>query len=685
MRPLTVTLLLRHLDADSTVADWALRRLIRAAARFDNPVGERARAYILAHPEPRLVDPLCEAALNSRRLAAFCATHHLVPSDEVRRAVFLVRTRQHEQYRALDPDGALLALGYEGASAQGRFELRAAMAELGDLDVLRVLARAGGRSRASAPDAPVYYGEGERRYLVRLFAERGDGERVWRLLPHLPLTEAVDAVRDGCGGWRPSDPAERELFEALRVADPAAVRAGVAALSVSRSPRSLVPQATIVPSDIDPRAKLVTDLAFAPDGTRLAFVGGVRGFAWDVDLRDLGSGGSGGGRPMRARSVTGFTYVATRVAHLGDALVVVEGAMPDSTGTREVRRLVRAGLGDGSPAAAGVPLRPTGFEAQEIHDVRWIAGKGREGEGREGEGAAFVVLGSDAREGSVYWIGSPIPRASAAAGGDDPLVDIAPALGTTLARVRPIGPPGMAVDADGRHVAFFGYDGRVAVADFSDPAHPVVRERADGHETTRKDWGPLGALGPSSLVRAAGDELLVWHRPLSSHPLPVRAPFRKEARRDLAWAPALNRFVAASVSHLMLLDTPLTPEQSLRDCVAERLELLGGESYELRARFSPRGDALAVASAGADRCVVTLYALAPLALRRFIDGPLDRMGPGHLNAVSAALTSPLLDAATRETLTLLHACLEHRFSHDIAVGDASAATVFRDDDIALDG
>ncbi|MGP3967528.1 hypothetical protein [Streptomyces sp. 6N223] len=206
-------------------ADPQPRPLARAAARFDHPLGERARARLLALNDPATVDLFCAAAVAfvaDPEAAAFCVTHGLAPSDDVQRALFFVRTGQHGQYRALDPDGALLALGYRAASAMERSALRERMAALGDLDALRVLA--GRRSGAGAAgDAGDGDGDGdvsslteaERAYVVRQLVDRGDRERLWRITPLLPLAEAVETVRS-FGDWRPSGEDDRRLFARLR-------------------------------------------------------------------------------------------------------------------------------------------------------------------------------------------------------------------------------------------------------------------------------------------------------------------------------------------------------------------------------------------------------------------------------------------------------------------------------------
>ncbi len=85
--------------------------LAESAARFDHPVGVAARARLLDGEDPAAVDLFCDLASAAAPAPAgdalaFCVAHQLAPSDEVRRALFFVRTGQREQYRAWTPTAA---------------------------------------------------------------------------------------------------------------------------------------------------------------------------------------------------------------------------------------------------------------------------------------------------------------------------------------------------------------------------------------------------------------------------------------------------------------------------------------------------------------------------------------------------------------------------------------------------
>src|SRR5688572_15648311 len=69
------------------------------------------------------VDP-GRSAESRAAIEMFCLRRDLVPDNDVDRALFFVLTGHHERYEALDPDGALLAAAYRGASDATREALR---------------------------------------------------------------------------------------------------------------------------------------------------------------------------------------------------------------------------------------------------------------------------------------------------------------------------------------------------------------------------------------------------------------------------------------------------------------------------------------------------------------------------------------------------------------------------------
>lgn len=215
------------------------------ASRFDHPIGELARSHLLTLDHPRTIDVFCAAAVDSAPAAAFCATHHLAPSNEVERALFFVRTGQHEQYRALDPDGALLALGYRAAPAAVRTAVRTAMTGFGDLDTLFVIAGA-----RSAGDQAAPLTAEELDHLVRRLVDEGDWDRLWRLARSMPMADLVDTVHAFTAERTPSEPDDRRLFELVRAADRRLLRSVIQGLT-ARSPIWRIPRTAISMDELD--------------------------------------------------------------------------------------------------------------------------------------------------------------------------------------------------------------------------------------------------------------------------------------------------------------------------------------------------------------------------------------------------------------------------------------------------
>ncbi|MEV6109304.1 hypothetical protein AB0M28_32030 [Streptomyces sp. NPDC051940] len=169
------------------------RESLRYATWERHPVGAAARALIARHPSPELVDEVCEMALDLEHLAELCRAEGFVPSDELRRAVFLVRTGRFAQLHAQDPDGVLLRAAYLRESPPERAVLRDALVAAGELELVRGLTGEAPRAYASKARDP--------RELARL---------LWRL----PLAEAVATVHDVPGDVTADHPRLRLLRDA---------------------------------------------------------------------------------------------------------------------------------------------------------------------------------------------------------------------------------------------------------------------------------------------------------------------------------------------------------------------------------------------------------------------------------------------------------------------------------------
>ncbi|WP_155059142.1 hypothetical protein [Streptomyces blattellae] len=597
--------------------------LVDAALRFGHPLGERARARLLAAGDPETIDLFCAAALDSPWAAAFCAEHHLAPADQVQRAVFFVRTGQLAQYRALDPDGSLLALGYRAASDEQRSVLRTEMSRLGALDVLRVLA---GQSAQRGDFASL--SKDERRYVADRLADRRDWDRLWPLTLLMPLPDAV-RVADRFGDWRPSGEDDRRVFEALRAADSKAMARFVEALA-GAGPLNSIPRTRIWPSAPDEQAIAVHALDFGPDGSQLAFAGRGPGHcAGIVDLAGLTLVWLDDDLPHPAR----------RIAHLGsDAMALVAG--------KQIHYAAESGtltLANQPSDVRGVE-RITGDRAFAVtarapKSSMWAVFVGRSGGG---------LTYSDKLGGTEYFA----PRATT-------------------------------VDAEGRVIAVVSENAHIVVDLANSVVHQLIRP-----ETLR--YGiQSAAISPSALVCGTGSGgLHVWHEPLTTSEVPLmsRAWTYGTVPVHLAWSPALDRFLAVTGTHLQLLDVPPTRDTPMpEDPVSEQIPLLADtpRARARCARVSPGGDLLAVA--GLEEGAVDIYVLTALALRPFVAGPMGVMGHGELTKVVTVMEHPVLNESSRQALGLLRTCLEHRFRHDVGLGDTHATARAGDHEIELGG
>jgi hypothetical protein len=223
--------------------------LASAAARSGHPIAATARRRVLAAADPEVADAVCAVAADSGDpdLVAFCVEHGLAPADPVRRAAFLLLTGQGEQYRAVDPDGALLARRYAAASTADRDRLRAGLVSAGRLDLVRQL--------ISDARHPPLLRTGDATALAAGLAERQDWAELWRLLTDAPLGAAVDLAAGIPLDRAPGGDDARRLLAALRTAG-AGVRAALA---------DPLGAAVRLPGDGEPRA-----VSFAPDGAEVA-------------------------------------------------------------------------------------------------------------------------------------------------------------------------------------------------------------------------------------------------------------------------------------------------------------------------------------------------------------------------------------------------------------------------------
>jgi hypothetical protein len=153
----------------------------------------------------------CAAALSGgssdvlvAHAVAICRDRGYAPDDPAARAALFVLTGQVARYRELDPGSVLLARAYQRAPQRLRRRLRAAMTEVGDVDLVGVLTGDGRRAMT----------ETERDFLLRTLTGRRAWDELWRLVLRLPLVHAVAAARL-FDGWRPPQHRDRALLDCL--------------------------------------------------------------------------------------------------------------------------------------------------------------------------------------------------------------------------------------------------------------------------------------------------------------------------------------------------------------------------------------------------------------------------------------------------------------------------------------
>ncbi|MDO0931123.1 hypothetical protein QQY66_05295 [Streptomyces sp. DG2A-72] len=634
-------------DDGETSSDEAVDALslARAAVRFDHPIGERARAKLLTCGESRAVDLFCATAVHADapHAVAFCRTHHLAPANAAERAAFFLRTGQHEQYRALDPDGALLAVHYRDAPSEERSALREAMTRLGGIDILRVLA---GQRRRDRDVASLNHKE--RAYLTGQFTRQRDWDQLWPFTVLLPLADAVRVVH-AFGDWRPSGADDRSVFETLLAAGP--VTKQVKALSTGL-PAWDTPHTRIALRDLDERATDVVDLDFAPDGRGLAFASPGK----CAGIVDLGS--------TTLSRLYHFTGATTRVAQLGPDTVVVAESARDRGRTRPGRTRLQYCDSQGRHTLS--------FGASRVAHVRQLR--------RTAGDRRFIVLSAQGRAEDGEWT---LFTGEA----DGPLVDTGMFSGRNH--------PGLTatLDPEGRIVAVL--DERTAVlADLTDPTAAASLRNSTA---AAGDSMPHVAMSPSLLVRGNHQgRVQVWREPLTSRKAPVsKRLWQQQEDRELiglSWSPALQRLLALSrrgldiavhLPRLKVLGTPPSDDGPVPGTRVPKPIPLASAVPGARPfmRLSPRGDVLAMG--GVLPGHIDLYALSLLTVRPFIGKPMGLMRPRDLTAVVTVLENPVLDEESRTTLTLLRTCLEHRFRHDVWLGDTQGTAVAGDHEIEL--
>jgi hypothetical protein len=661
----------------------AWNRLVLAGDAGDQAAAEAVWRAWLSHPDderwelltrwrpPSTAEAACTAAsTGNHAVAAFCVRRGLTPADPVRRAAFFLLTGQAAQSRAADPDGALLTLAYAGADKDERARLRAAMAGVGDLDLVRVVARGDPRLHGQAQHGQAQHGQAqhgqaltsdEARYLTEQLARRRDWAGLWRLVQGMTVLAAVTTARSFGDDWRPPGDHDRALFERLREADPDSIKTARAALAELRAVR--------VEMDGIPATG-----AFSPDGRRLV-----------VSTGPLGTQGS----PRTARPSGAFHVFelpagrlierfdvpgcyAANVVDLGEAFfasgwagpgMLRPGALARYEGGRTTVLYPGFGWLPVAPHRGGLVAVAVGVDTQTMNPaglrLRFCTPRGRQirdvvFRDQHGHPVMFQPRGDMVRNNVVSHdqLGHPVP-------------------------FRSCWPLTVAADPGGRRFAVIE-DG-------------VLYLWVLDTETGR------GLIGPNQLWRATGacfcgpDRLVVC------------------ANANGGCRMALYRFAGDGVEFLAerihppnhvrcrlvmiprrgeiaMLCAPPGPG-GMRYFDAQTLAEVTGPGELARASrtalwSSPDGRHYALGGVGRDGQGEVQVTLEPDGVLGLVaDRPAVDAVPADLAAVRSALRGTTADWAAWPLLSLLRDRLEHRFGADVALG--ATAPVGRDDDIGL--
>lgn len=207
-------------------ARWALRRLARAGDRGDleafaaawyawaqRPDDELWELLTRWRPREFLLRSVLWAAADAtgpvrRLIGEFCLRHELFADDVFRWIELYALTGLTAQLRAADPDGSRITAVYLAADGPRRGRLRLALAEAGEIDLIRAMGAAG-------PDGLARLWPDERFFLFSTLTRHRNWPALWQLAQQLPVPAAAHCVLGIDGSWAPDDERERALFTAL--------------------------------------------------------------------------------------------------------------------------------------------------------------------------------------------------------------------------------------------------------------------------------------------------------------------------------------------------------------------------------------------------------------------------------------------------------------------------------------
>ncbi|MFI0479467.1 hypothetical protein [Actinomadura sp. 9N215] len=614
----------------------APRVLAEAAARLDHPIGDQARAHLLAHPEPDAVDALCDDATRSPELTAFCVAHRLAPSGPVERAAFFVRTGQHEQHRALDGDGALLATAYRAAPPDVRAELRTIMAEEGDSDLIRVTVTGERRGRIAELSGT------ELAYLRHHLAEQRRWPDLRALARDLPVAAAAETARLLPADERAGDDAD--LLAVLADLPWQKLRDTAGRLPADHLTRYGPPRNRMAVSISPDSAELAVS---QPEKRRPSASAGAP-TAIHVDTVQIGTGES----TSQFTGTTAFGY-HNPVLHLGDEILLSR----KQNHRWNVERVFPGRHPFDSPAGMSPQMRRTSHGAVLIHL----------------DGLAFADPGADGlRLESVHSFRKMM-------GGKAVALDSRCQL-TTLPAARLI--------------AFCDLHNQIYVT--TEDASSVLRIPADHYTGTDWSISALSFLGPSTLAvhghQRIGLELTqhteIWEFPPPGDPH-AAAPHRTAAHDGMVrdrWP--VEEWEGSPIdpyfAHQLLTFSSLAPHFGGLDPGIPWLQASQEQTGSRRFLAMPlAGDMLVTAVGKMEHETLEVHSRFLPTARALLERPLLYSTPQDLQR-ARDLRSKIGDPAVRDALALLETCLAARFGGDIALGAPGPMPSAGPTDIALD-
>jgi hypothetical protein len=600
---------------------------------------------------------LARPAPEREAIGAFCARHDIAPAEDAERARFYLLTGQWAQHRAADPDGTALAAAYQAAPETVRAALRKAMADSGDLDLVRVVA-ARGDGRGAAPATAE-----ECAYLAAELARRREWDRLWRLALDFPLADAAAAARVLPADWRPADEAGRRLLKHLVAVSPAKITA-MAAPAVFRP-------------DV---GESVTRLNchFAQDDSEMAVTRWLRrtkpassnGFHRQPPIvftlpgrhrRDLPA--SIGWEPVK--NTPSLACDTVHLLHFGPGVVFTGSGSPVGSWNKPAR-LIRQ------------PTR--GFGAKPMEYIGTSAGFVRLAPVRDG----FVV----AEDGRLLH-GTAVPRS--------PLRDVTPpglrldGDGDAITCVA--GEPGGGLVALGIQHAARGRDELLILGPDFEIINRVAVRAGDGR---RIRW--VGFPRPDALITGHRSENYEQPQEFRSWKLGPPTKLEATARCGSIWSQIqLLRSAGLVVfdSGRTFLDAatlqPAAPPLSLAwlpNRSDEHLVLSPGGGYAARWRSAeipygtPWDTMTRVDKSFRYSRDLEVRDLRQEAVADVLRRPLARARPADLAAIRQVSDHLAARGQVPEPVSLLLACLEHRFGAEVAIGGTQSLATATDD-IAL--